>query len=901
MKLDFAVRRTCEPFTFRDAPLSENEATVRQTLCLNGAWQFQPIAVDAAQVDAAGVPILPSPKADGWSDTPLIVPSPWNGNDWGGATNRRDPAQRYWPDGIYYPSYPAEWIGVKMGWLRRTFTVPSDWQKGRLTLHFDAVAGEAIVMVNGHTIGTHFDRYLPFEADVTDVVHEGENEVLVGVRGHCLFDLQSPTYSKMRCPFPTGSNTENVRGIWQDVYLCMTPTVYVADTFVQPLVSKNTLRLEVTVANSGDTAADVTLGGEVCRWDTGDVALSLPTATCTVEAGATATVTLEASVDGKLDYWTPDTPVLYTAELSLNDGADRRSVRFGWREFTLDGDNLLLNGEPIHLVADICHPFGPYMFTREWVTAWYRMIKDVGGNAVRLHAQIYPPVFLDVADEMGLAVLDETALFGSSLSLNLEEVAAWTRFEEHYDGLIRRDRNHPSVFGWSFGNELFALFLYDDAAKRDQDRFYDMIIEFGKRSRPLDPTRAFVTCDGDEDLRGTLPIWSKHFAHGLHPLPEGLNKPLVVGESGGTYYARPSQLTEFCGEEAYRSYAGRNRALGVDVYQNIRYMGKRLAYFSPSELTWFGLEPLPYGYNDFTRLPDERDGVFLPRPEEGTPGLYFERIPPFCGTINPDWDKTLPAYRPLDMFYGMRDALTYDKQYDATWERHIPTLPAPPAYDATRSVRFVGDLGGEAAKMLITAGLRFAAESDAVIVDAATADADEATAALQAGGTTLVLLGDTLPAWLPVTATLTDRTATQLDRAAAHPYVDSLSIEDMYTAESREDRLICRHGLEVADATVLLTAGEADWSQFNNVAERAKCGATFLYEKLQKPAGAVLVQLPHDGGEWLLSTVSLTNDEAHRHFWRRLCENLGWTLGDELAADEAVEAVHDLLLNGPVD
>ncbi|MBO5797850.1 MAG: beta-galactosidase, partial [Clostridia bacterium] len=541
-------------------------------------------------------------------------------------------------------------------------------------------------------------------------------------------------------------------------------------------------------------------------------------------------------------------------------GIDRKTTRFGWREFAIRGAELQLNGEAVHLVGDICHPFGPYMFSREFVQCWYGLIKEVGGNAVRLHAQIYPSFFLEVADEMGLAVLDETGFFGSNLAANLEEPAIWPRLEAHYDGLVLRDRNHPSVFGWSFGNELFAFFLYDDAAARDQDIFYEKIIAFGQRAKALDPTRNFITCDGDQDLRGTLPVWSKHFGHGVHPLPEDTGKPIVIGESGGTYYARPSQFAEFNGEESFRSYAGRNHALGIDVYQNVRHMVKKLCYFSPSELVWFGLEPLPYGYHDYSRLPNEKDGIFFEKPEEGHPGLWFERLPPFAGTLNAGFDPALPAYRPLDMFYGMKDALTFDSRWDSKWAPDVPVLPAPPVYATTRTVRLVGDRAGATACALTAMGLRITKEGTDIVIDAATATAEEATAALAENTTVLVLVGDTLPAWLPAELTLTDRTATQLDRGSRHPFVDSLAIGDMYTAEEREDKLICRHGLDASalgGARVLLAAGEADWSQFNNVEERVKCGAAFLYEKLHKPAGGVLVKLPRTG-DHLLCTASTT-------------------------------------------
>ena len=267
-----------------------------------------------------------------------------------------------------------------------------------------------------------------------------------------------------------------------------------------------------------------------------------------------------------------------------------------------------------------------------YVRAWYQMIKDVGGNAVRPHAQVHPRIYLDIADEMGLIVLAETSLFGSSIRLNPEATAFWERYAAHYDGMVMRDRNHPSVMGWSFGNEMFAIPLLNKMSDEDSIAYYNKLIEMSKRSLTLDPTRAWITCDGDEDLKGTLPVWSKHFGHGdfVSKLPKDLNKPLVVGESGGTYYATPEQLSVFNGDRAFESYLGRNEALAIDLYENAVKMAlPHLAYFSPSLLSWYGLEHLNLGYSDFSRMPTEKDGVFFTQPYvEGKPGMQPERIPP---------------------------------------------------------------------------------------------------------------------------------------------------------------------------------------------------------------------------------------------------------------------------------
>jgi beta-galactosidase len=103
----------------------------------------------------------------------------------------------------------------------------SDWPPGnRLFLHFESVAGDCQVWVNERKVGVHFDKYLPFDLDITDAVRrDGLNTLRVGVRSMRLFDKRDARYGKMIAPYPNGSNTDRLAGIWQDVSLLSLPAV----------------------------------------------------------------------------------------------------------------------------------------------------------------------------------------------------------------------------------------------------------------------------------------------------------------------------------------------------------------------------------------------------------------------------------------------------------------------------------------------------------------------------------------------------------------------------------------------------------------------------------------------------------------------------------------------------
>ena len=908
------------------------EEVYRRQWCLNGIWKFAPISVPKGYRHNQGVPPeLPLPEDTDFSDTPIFIPSPWNGNIWGsGRVDRNQPEQRYYPDSLYYPSYPVEWDTAQQGWLRRTVRLPSGQKGRRLFLHFESIMGAAQIWINRQLAGRHFDSFLPFDVDVTGYMREGDNELLVGVQQMHLFDKQSEKYKNMRTPYAHGSNTQDLAGIWQDVYLISLPPVYIKDVYVRPLVEQGQLEYDVTIVNTTDQPRVAIVDGAVypffCTPDSpvpdghiGASVLHLPPQKLLLVPGGSLTITGKAIVNGELKLWSPDSPHLHMALLTLNSEnnvRDMRAIRFGWRQWQMDDRHICLNGKVIELIGDICHPFGPFMFSRRFVQSWYRLIKSVGGNAVRLHAQPYPQMFLDVADEMGICVLDETALFGSCLTLNLEEEVAWQRYREHIEGLVLRDRNRASVFGWSFGNELFAIFLYDDVAKQDEMKFYARLYALGNRIHAMDSTRDFITCDGDEDLIGTLPVWSKHYGHGVRTLPV-VDKPVVVGESGGTYYATPNQLSAFNGEKAFESYAGRNQALGIDLYNTFRAFEGKTAYISPSELMWFGLEPLPFGYDDFSRLPTFQDGIFFSYAKEEEPGMYMERLPPYVGNLNPGFDAQLPEYRALDMIRAMREATKRDDAYNKNWQLISPVLPQPPVYRKREGIVFAGSKSSDIYNVLLAAGLLPVENSRFLVVDLETCPdiAWEKVNAVTADGGWAFLHAATgsgasrVENWLAEPLKLTQRKATMLIRAAEHPFVASIPLQDMYFAENTEDKYILFHGMNgrlIQKGEVLLEAANVDWALFNNQPENRKCGAVMMYEQLHKEEGAALVCIPWKKGEILLSTIrAVPASLPHCRFFRHLFENMGTTAiagGDiSLEKDKNTEQVHDLLLNGPVE
>lgn len=666
------------PFAPSEGYVNRMEKDFRSELCLNGYWEFQAVAVPSSFKYGKGqAPELPLPKDGAWDKTRIKIPSPWNINAF---ANRNLEG----PDHRNYPSYPKSWEEVKMAWMRKSVTVPEAWDGKQIKLHFEAVAGCAEVYVDRQKVGENFDLFLPFDVDITDKVRPGQTvEVMVGVRSQWLFEDNSTVGRRL---VPGGSMWgTSMNGIWQDVYLLAVPKVSVDDVYVKPLVADGRLQVEVTVSNRSDKKTTLQLDGNVHQWvnlagtDVNSApvpqwelaeksSLTAPTTALKLAAGETQTLTVDLPVtEGQLRYWTPETPHLYALLLTVRQGRqtlDTKFTRFGWRQWTFDGTQQCLNGRPYALKGDSWHFMGIPQMTRRYAWAWYSAIKQANGNAVRLHAQVYPRLYMEMADEMGICVLDETANWASDGGPKLDSPDFWEVSRQHLTRLVRRDRNYPSVFGWSVSNEnkpvILHVFNRPDLMPQQKQAWQ----EWRDIVRKEDPTRPWISSDGEDDGDGILPATVGHYGD-LNSMKrwQEIGKPWGIGETGMCYYGTPEQVAKYNGERAYESALGRMEGLANECYhliRNMRQMGA--SYSTVFNLAWYALKPLPLGKRDLTKAPDlQEDGIFFGEYKEGLPGVQPERVGPYCTTFNPGYDPNLPLYEPWPLFDAIRSAYAGDE------------------------------------------------------------------------------------------------------------------------------------------------------------------------------------------------------------------------------------------------
>ena len=856
--------------------VNKTERQFRQEICLNGYWDFQAMPLPADFKYGSGVaPELPQPKSDGWDNVRIKIPSPWNINDFA----YRDLEG---PDHRNYPSYPKAWEQVKMAWMRKTVDVPSDWDGRQIRLYFEAVAGMTVVYVNGHHVGENFDLFLPFSFDVSPYVKAGERaEVMVGVRSQWLFEDKSTIGRRI---VPAGSMWGyHINGIWQDVYLVALPQVNIKNVFVKPLVSEGKVQVEAQIENTTDKNVKLQLAADVKEWlnragtdvnsapvpawELGREVLHAKPQTVAVSANSTAKVTIDLPVaTDVLRYWTPETPNLYALLLTARQGKqtiDLKYERFGWRQWTFDGTKLQLNGQPYLLKSDSWHFQGIPQMTRRYAWAWFTAIKGMNSNAVRLHAQVYPRLYMEMADEMGICILDETANWASDGGPKLDSEMFFEHSRDHLRRFVERDRNYASVFGWSISNENKPVILYVfkrpdllPRQKKEWGVWRDIV-------RQTDPTRPWISSDGEDDGDGMLPVTVGHYGDtSAMKKWQQIGKPWGIGETGMCYYGTPLQVARQNGERAYESAEGRMEGLAKECYhliKDMRAMGA--SYTTVFNMVWYALKPLPLGKHDLTTEPTMDDGIFFGPYVEGKPGVQPERIGPYCTTLNPGYDPSLPLYQTWPLYDALRAA---NADIESAWSPYaeVDTIVYRHEYVAHADnhysdVVFIGDRDGKLATTLSDLGVKMTPKTTKpqqtlYIVHAATLPADAPLADISRQiecGAALWIWGitpETAQALTPLLPYSID--FDRLSRSSFLPvnrsWMSGLQNSDFYFCEAQKNDAAryTMKGQLVSEGEVLLLACRTDWRRWNLRPEEIKTAGLLRSENETTAAQPVFVK-----------------------------------------------------------
>ena len=485
---------------------------------------------------------------------------------------------------------------------RREFDIPAAFAGQRVFLKFDAVGDAAEVAVNGQHAGGHVGAGLPFTVEITGLVTapsaSNKLEVLVRDDSHFSVPREGGRGRNRKSWIPRGMGANNRKGLYQEVSLHAVPFVNVADARITTSVRRHELTIAYEIFNGRKETVSARLTAEVLGSD-GTLALAAPSAQVELPGYVTTTITLKAPFAG-VELWQPDHPALYQLRTRLTDATGtplhQRQTRFGFREMWFAGIHFYLNGIRCNLRGEspAYAEKTDLLATRETATEMIRRYQAANCNVLRFHAMPAPPHVLEVCDELGMLVIDESAIYASWQMLMPEHPAWLEHCREHLTRWVRRDRNHPSVILWSADNEGLNVNLLTPA----------MLAEFKRAIDTADGSRP-VIFDGDGTGYGISPASNKHYVRTIEDLKER------GGRSSG--YARDLRndiywATEYhqdvplgCGEFLFPYEPGlRGKEREVIYSMGLQARGYRLA-------DWFDIRPYNPSYGGFLRKEGVRE------------------------------------------------------------------------------------------------------------------------------------------------------------------------------------------------------------------------------------------------------------------------------------------------------
>ena len=402
--------------------------------------------------------------------------------------------------------------------------------------------------VNGKKACDHEGGFTPFDCEVTSLVRDGNNFVVIYVNNQRTRD-GAPTL-----------NTDwwNYGGLTREVWLIETPEVFVDD-----------YSLQLQRGDAGVIAGFVHMSG---GREGAQVSVRIPglglDQTAPTDAQGRALFTLKST---SLVRWSPQNPKLYDVEIAA--GEDRLHDEIGFRTIEAQGDNILLNGKPVFLRGVSIHAEAPYRSGRAWSDADAQTLlgwaKELGANFARLAHYPHDERMTRLADRMGLMVWSEVPVYWM---IEWDNPATLANATNQLREMILRDRNKASVVLWSVANETpntparltFLRSLIDTAHTLDSTRPVTAALLVTTLPDAADDTRTKVL---DDPLGAYLDVLGCNEYIGWYEGAPDLasrtkwqskyNKPLIMSEFGGDakagLHGAPSERwTEEYQEAIYR-------------------------------------------------------------------------------------------------------------------------------------------------------------------------------------------------------------------------------------------------------------------------------------------------------------------------------------------------------------
>lgn len=582
-------------FSACDEEQDTNEGEGRIVQNFNADWNFQLGEHPEAKKDSIDL--------SDWQK--LDVPHDWSIE---GEFSEEHPTK---PEGGALPA------GI--GWYRKTFEVPEDWNNRNVFISFDGIYRNSEVWINGEYLGKRPFGYISFQYDLTPFLKFGENNVIA---------VKVDNSAQPNSRWYTGS------GIYRNVHLIAKSKIHIDHwgTFVAtPYVSRDSAKvnLKVNIKNSlSDTLKNIQLKSVI--FDNAGQEIEFQQKEVKLDRKDSIELTQNFSISNP-KLWSPENPYLYSIKTAVyQDGKllDDVETTLGIRKFHFDAKKgFFLNDEPTKIRGVCLHHDNGALGAAINIHALERklkLLKEMGTNAIRMAHNPPSPEMLELTDKMGFIVQDEAFDVWKKGKVKHDYQTSWDDwYEKDLKAMLYRDRNHPSIMMWSIGNEIREQF---DSTGVEMTRELVDIVKSIDTTRPVTlaltenvPEKNYIWQSGALDLLG---FNYKHEAYedlpNRFPDQKFLSSESVSGLMTRGHYDMPSnerrnwppahneefdgnddytvsaydQVSAYWGsthEETWKTVKKLDHMAGMFVWTGFDYLGEPIPYPYPARSSYFGI------------------------------------------------------------------------------------------------------------------------------------------------------------------------------------------------------------------------------------------------------------------------------------------------------------------------
>ena len=456
------------------------------------------------------------------------------------------------------------------GWYRKTFVLPVSANGKSVFIDFDGVYRNSEVWINGHYLGKRPYGYISFEYDLSPYLNYGNQRNVLAVKVDNSQQPNSRWYS--------GS------GIYRNVWLTTVDKLHVDHwgTYITtPHVSEESaaISIETAVRNASENKQSFTL--KTIIYDASGKEVARTESKHELAKGAHAEVPQQLTVNRPM-LWSIENPYLYRAVSRIEAGGkliDAYETPLGIRYFAFDREKgFFLNGKRVKINGVCDHhdlgALGAAVNTRA-LERQLEMLKAMGVNGIRTSHNPPAPELLELADRMGFIVMDEAFDMWKKEKTTFDYHLDWDQWHKHdLEDMVLRDRNHPSIFIWSIGNEISEQWGGDPAAGIIGKELSGIVRSLDK-TRPITSACNFVDQKNTLIAAGDLDLVGTNYAHEripqfpkLFPGRSFLGTETVSGLASRGSYDMPSDVIRRWPHKWDETFKDGNPDFSVSAYDN---------------------------------------------------------------------------------------------------------------------------------------------------------------------------------------------------------------------------------------------------------------------------------------------------------------------------------------------